>query len=260
MERIFYLYKKTHRITGLQYLGKTSRKNPFKYRGSGIDWLSHIIEYGNKVDTEILLETTDLKELKNAGRYYSNLWNVVDSPLWANRIPETGGGTGIPFEDLPKQTCRYCYRVCAKKHVDYHEKYCRENPSHDIKTYSKVKCTHCNNLYPKNAITQHISYCHDNPERIDHHNTNRTHSKKECPHCLKLVGIQSNHLSYCYKNPDRTDWPRTGHTGKQAVISCQYCSALGGASNMSRYHNNNCHMNPDSVRYNPTKKIRSKKT
>jgi len=30
-----YLYKKTHNVTGLQYLGKTTR-NPFTYKGSGV--------------------------------------------------------------------------------------------------------------------------------------------------------------------------------------------------------------------------------
>jgi hypothetical protein len=30
-----YLYKKTHNITGLKYLGKTAQSNPYKYPGSG---------------------------------------------------------------------------------------------------------------------------------------------------------------------------------------------------------------------------------
>ena len=58
---IYYLYKKTHRKTGLQYLGQT-KKNPFKYEGSGVDWTTHISEHGYDVDTEILLETTNIKK------------------------------------------------------------------------------------------------------------------------------------------------------------------------------------------------------
>jgi len=90
---IYYLYKKTRRITGLQYLGQPS-KNPFKYEGSGVDWTLHIQDYGYDVDTEILLETDNKEEMKSAGRYYSKLWNVAESNNWANRIPETGGGPG----------------------------------------------------------------------------------------------------------------------------------------------------------------------
>ena len=90
---IYYLYKKTHRKTGLQYLGQT-KKNPFKYEGSGVDWTTHIAEHGYDVDTEILLETADKEKMKELGRHYSNLWNIVKDTTWANRIPETGGGPG----------------------------------------------------------------------------------------------------------------------------------------------------------------------
>jgi len=43
-----YLYLKTHNITGLKYLGKTTQE-PHKYWGSGIDWLLHIKKYGYNV-------------------------------------------------------------------------------------------------------------------------------------------------------------------------------------------------------------------
>ena len=90
---IIYLYKKTHNITGLQYLGKTT-KDPYKYQGSGKDWTPHVKEHGYDVTTEILRECRSSAELSQWGRYYSELWNVVESPEWANRIPETGGGAG----------------------------------------------------------------------------------------------------------------------------------------------------------------------
>ena len=73
---IYYLYKKTHNKTGLQYLGQTKR-DPFEYQGSGVDWTTHIEKYGYDVNTEILLETTNKEEMKQTGRYYSDLWNIV---------------------------------------------------------------------------------------------------------------------------------------------------------------------------------------
>lgn len=93
MSDTIYLYKKTHNTTGLKYLGKTVQ-NPFKYKGSGKEWSSHCKEHGYNITTEILFETTDKKELQQKGRYYSELWDVVNSPEWANVIPETGGGPG----------------------------------------------------------------------------------------------------------------------------------------------------------------------
>lgn len=70
------------------------------YRGSGIDWKQHLQKYGNDVTTIILLQTTDKQELIAVGRYYSTLWNVVQAvddfgnKIYANRIPESGGGPG----------------------------------------------------------------------------------------------------------------------------------------------------------------------
>ena len=95
---IYYLYIKTHNITGLKYLGQTSNNDPFKYRGSGKDWLPHISLYGYDVTTIILKECKTRQELSYWGRYYSKVFNVVHSQddygnkIWANRIPETGGG------------------------------------------------------------------------------------------------------------------------------------------------------------------------
>lgn len=89
---MFFLYKKTHCITGLQYLGQTKQSDPFKYKGSGTYWLNHIKIHGNTVTTEILKECSTKDELEHWGQYYSNLWSVVSDPKWANLKPETGEG------------------------------------------------------------------------------------------------------------------------------------------------------------------------
>ena len=85
------LYKKTHRKTGLKYLGKTIR-DPFEYQGSGHRWTRHIAKHGYEVDTEILLETENPEEIKKWGEYYSKLWNVIESKDWANLKAEQGDG------------------------------------------------------------------------------------------------------------------------------------------------------------------------
>ena len=88
---IYYLYVKTHNKTGLKYLGKT-KKDPFKYKGSGTFWSRHIKKHGYDVATEILKECTSNSEIKEWGSYYSKLWNVVESSSWANLCDETGDG------------------------------------------------------------------------------------------------------------------------------------------------------------------------
>ena len=87
----YYLYKKTHRKTGLQYLGKTKR-DPYEYQGSGKRWINHINKHGYDVETEILLETDDHNQIIELGLHYSKLWNVVESPEWANLKVEQGDG------------------------------------------------------------------------------------------------------------------------------------------------------------------------
>ena len=59
---------------------------------------THLKEYGYVFHTDILLCTQDKKELSETGRYFSNLWDVVNSADWLNEIPETGGGPGQSSE------------------------------------------------------------------------------------------------------------------------------------------------------------------
>jgi hypothetical protein len=109
---IYSLYIKTHKITGLKYLGQT-KNDPFKYTGSGVDWSIHLKQYGNDHITEIVFQTTDRSQIGIMGRYYSRLWNVVKgvddfgNKIWANRIPETGGGDSLLVSISKKGT--FCW-------------------------------------------------------------------------------------------------------------------------------------------------------
>jgi hypothetical protein len=94
---MYYLLIKTHQHTGLKYLCQT-KQNPFRYRGSGVDWMTHLRKYGSAHTTEIIFQTELWDELTDAGRYWSNYYKIVNAmddfgnKIWANRIPETGGG------------------------------------------------------------------------------------------------------------------------------------------------------------------------
>lgn len=89
---MYYLYVKTHNITGLKYLGQTKQKNPHKYKGSGKYWTHHIQKHGYNVTTQILLYTENLQEIKETGVFFSKLWNIVASKEWANLKEESGDG------------------------------------------------------------------------------------------------------------------------------------------------------------------------
>jgi hypothetical protein len=90
---IIYLYVKTHKKTGLKYLGQTVR-DPFKYNGSGVHWTRHLRKHGFEHETYILQKCYSTNALVAWGRLYSRLWNIVDSKQWANEKDEEGQGWG----------------------------------------------------------------------------------------------------------------------------------------------------------------------
>jgi len=88
---MIYLYLKTHKKTGLKYLGKTIN-DPYSYSGSGTDWIPHLKEHGDDVDTVVLFQTEDKAEFKKVAKRYSKELNIVESEEFANRMPEQGQG------------------------------------------------------------------------------------------------------------------------------------------------------------------------
>jgi hypothetical protein len=89
---IYYLYVKTHNITGLKYLGFTTQQDYHRYTGSGTRWLRHLKKHGFDYSTEILYEGIDKDELQHLGEYYSELYDVGRQKSWANLKPERGEG------------------------------------------------------------------------------------------------------------------------------------------------------------------------
>ncbi len=125
---MIYLYLKEHKQTGMKYLGQT-KKDPFKYKGSGKYWRRHIKEHGNDVNTTILGEYNNNDDLRRAGEYYSKLWNIVDSEEWANLRPETGDGGGDPrlIESYQKKWTEGAFSRSGKDNPNYGRKFTDED-------------------------------------------------------------------------------------------------------------------------------------
>lgn len=86
---------KTHNVTGLKYLCKTSTDNPkkpFTYYGSGKHWKRHLFKHGYDISTEILKVCDTKEELVQEGIRYSKIFNVVESKEFANMVEERGDG------------------------------------------------------------------------------------------------------------------------------------------------------------------------
>lgn len=103
-----YLYIKQHSVTGKLYFGKTVRKDPTKYSGSGTYWQNHIKKYGEEfVETIWYCLFYDQEECTKFALNFSKQENIVESKQWANQDVETGlggrqkGCKGLPGELNP---------------------------------------------------------------------------------------------------------------------------------------------------------------
>lgn len=89
----YYLMIKEAVGLGVKYLCKCGDyKDPYEYKGSGVFWRKIINKHQCDIKTTILGYYETNAALREAGEYYSNLFNVVTDRSWANLIPEIGDG------------------------------------------------------------------------------------------------------------------------------------------------------------------------
>lgn len=84
------VYIKTHLKTKKKYLGKTSKKDVKKYKGSGKYWKNHIGKYGYNVSTIIIRQFDNVNECSDFCLWYSKINDIVDSEDWCNMRLENG--------------------------------------------------------------------------------------------------------------------------------------------------------------------------
>tara|TARA_B100001094_G_scaffold330646_1_gene396402 strand:+ start:2425 stop:2997 length:573 start_codon:yes stop_codon:yes gene_type:complete len=87
------LYHHTHNVTGKKYLGQTTRDLNV-YKGSSVEWLEHLEQYGDDYSTEILFESSDKEKFKEVCQHYSEKLDVVKNNEYFNKVAEHGGSTG----------------------------------------------------------------------------------------------------------------------------------------------------------------------
>jgi hypothetical protein len=78
---MIYLYIKTHNITGLKYFGKTTKKDPYSYKGSGKYWKRHLKIYGDDISTEIVGVFSSEEECESFAIEFSIKNNIIESDI-----------------------------------------------------------------------------------------------------------------------------------------------------------------------------------
>lgn len=150
----YYLYVKTHRVTGLKYLGQTRKLDPYRYAGSGLRWTNHLKKHGFDFDTEILKECESIADIKKWGLHYSEMWNVSESPDWANLMPEAGGPGRQCAESRLKMSIS---RTGKKQSTDTVNK----RIAHIIGKPSPLKGHHTHTPESKKKISEAVSKRHN---------------------------------------------------------------------------------------------------
>ena len=209
---MYYLYVKIHNVTKMKYLGIT-KKNPLVYKGSGKLWKKHLKEFGNDIETHIIFESENKKELCNFARNFSKINNIVESEEWFNLIPETGGGTGKRVYNISEETKKRMSES-AKKRIDL---YGESNPAKRKEVREK--------------ISQNLKkYCGENHFMYGQHHTEET--KKRMSESAKNYKKTNEHC----KNIS------LGLKTKFKNLQCPHCNKIGSGTNMKRYHFDNCKM------------------
>lgn len=221
-----YLYIKQHSITGLLYFGKTTLKDPIKYKGSGTYWINHIKKYGTEHVKTLWIQLFDEKDsCVNYATNFSVRNNIVESKKWANQVIEDGLGNGTPG------------RICSK---ETREKISKSNTgkkySNEINQKKALKGERNGmfNVRRFGADSPHYNKPHTEKAKLLISEAAKNRKKICCPHCNKTVDIANGkkyHFDKCKSNPNSTT----------EIICCPYCDIKSSnKGNMNRYHFDNC--------------------
>ena len=217
-----YLYIKQHSITGLKYFGKTIKKDPVKYLGSGTYWKNHIKKHGKEfVETIWYQKFDDFETLTNFAKLFSDENNITESKGWANLSPENGLDGAAPGR---KHSNKTKYLMSIK------QKGIPQGPK---------SSEHCARISQGKMGKSTGPRSEETKLKISNKLKGRKHSDE---HKLKnSEGQKGKKMSYETKLK-----LSTSNKGRpptiQPILSCPHCGKTGNKGNMNRWHFNNCRL------------------
>jgi hypothetical protein len=202
---IIYLYHKRHRITGLNYFGKT-KLDPFTYNGSGKYWIRYIKKHGEDIETLNVWVFKDQDECTTFALEFSIKNNIVESKEWANLKLENGKDGGDPG---PIGRANISKTLTGKKHT----------PEQNMNKSLRQKGVKRSSEYIAKKVG--LKY--------------KTPIKRAKPNKNKGRPLSKEWIEKSAKS-------RTGM--KYSIVTCPYCNKQGGSSSMPRWHFENCKFKP----------------
>lgn len=211
-----YLMIKTHNVTGLKYLCKTSSQNPYTYHGSGKHWKRHLKKYGRNISTEIVFQTEDIDEFNTKCLEYSKKYDVENSTDWANLIVETGLDGGRTHDDP--------YWLNGHKHSEETKK--------RIGLFSKrsVKIRKENGTYKAPFLDK--KHSEDTKIKISKSSKGKPKSNE---HKLNLSKAKTG-VSINVSDEGRKKHSHGMKTMLKQIYKCSTCGKTGNSGHMTRYH------------------------
>ncbi len=213
---MIYLYIKQHSITGLKYFGKTTNSNPFKYPGSGSYWSSHIKKHGKDFIRTIEIFGFDNQKLcTEFALKFSIDNNIIEEKIngkktWANLTPENGLDGTIKGTKRSEQT---------KARISKSSK----GRTWKVKDTSKISVS----LIGK-------SRSDETKLKIG-----RGHKGKILSEETKRKLSEAN-KGYKHSDEAKVKMSKSSKGRKQIIVECPHCNKIGGISNLTRHHFDNC--------------------
>src|ERR1035437_1115967 len=201
-----YLYIKQHSETGKKYFGKTIKKDPLKYLGSGLRWRRHILAHGKQHVVTIWSRLfTDKKSLIEYATNFSETEHIVESEEWLNLVPENGTRGSGRFGPLSLET--------------------------------KAKISAANKGKPYDGISEEgrKKIAAANRGRIRSNISDETRQLMSLSHLGKLLGPRSQEIKNKISSAQK-DRP-------QKLSTCPHCEISGGRTVMKRWHFDRCKNN-----------------
>jgi len=235
------LYIFTHNKTGLKYFGKTALhftiESLLKYGGSGKYWKNHIKKHGNDLSVKIY-GIYNIDEVEEIALKFSKDNNIVKSlnennkKVWANEKDENGLD-GNPKGFRHSEETKIKISLKNKGNSTFGFKHSEETK----KLLRKIKVGFKHSEETKNKmIDQRKTISEETRNKMKIAHKNRTKEEQ------KIISDKIKKSKEYYSHSDNTK-EKISLANKGRVfekVTCPYCGKIGGGSNMTRYHFENC--------------------